>query len=523
MNFLQNIFDKFKPKNDYQIQPLQPLESIQQGGVSIPPPYPNDYANPAVNAPKINLQQVELAQDFKPAQPIQAPAPNVGFGVQPIEDGSSQLQTKEFDFDTDFLNQQNTQQNGAWFKPSQWNDEQRLKAQYWGNFLNGVASSPYNPNAGFLGSLGNGIARGNMNAQRGLNNISGYIQTKSLLKDWGADTSGLSMYGDYSDASALQMMKAGITAQQEQRKATAQNLKNEYQTLKSNELQIKLSTLPDLEKAKLLKANAEAQIKTSNAYYANDLNKNKIASMQSQQYANYSGIPIRQQQANTGSFNALLNGVESGALDPNSIELPNIAQNNGYAPNLPQSLPAQAQGGAFEVFNPNVNLAPIGNKFPTGGASNINGPKFNSNIGAGGGVQANKTLTSLDAIKGQLDNFEKTFEVMPSKTNAYTAGKLRALTGTLTPGEANFNAQRTLLFNKIARDLGGEKGVLSDGDIKRIEASLPTLYDSKEQKYAKMRAIYDLLNNQYSKFRKQPQGQYNPSSQQIGKYKVTVK
>jgi hypothetical protein len=84
---------------------------------------------------------------------------------------------------------------------------------------------------------------------------------------------------------------------------------------------------------------------------------------------------------------------------------------------------------------------------------------------------------------------------MPNKLESNTFGRLRAATGFQTKEEANFDSQRTLLFNKIARDLGGEKGVLSDQDIKRIEKSLPSYTDSAVQKQAKMQAIYDLLND----------------------------
>ena len=119
-------------------------------------------------------------------------------------------------------------------------------------------------------------------------------------------------------------------------------------------------------------------------------------------------------------------------------------------------------------------------------------------------------------IEQQLNNFQSTFKNMPSKAESYTLGALRNATGTQTEKEANFNAQRTLLFNQIARKLGGEKGVLSDNDIKRIEAALPTLTDSLAQKNAKMQAVYDLLDIK--------RGQ-SPRSQSFtsGKYKVTVK
>jgi hypothetical protein len=107
----------------------------------------------------------------------------------------------------------------------------------------------------------------------------------------------------------------------------------------------------------------------------------------------------------------------------------------------------------------------------------------------------NKNLSNLEAVSNQLARFEETFKTMPGKIESNTLGRLRNATGFQTPNEANFNSQRTLLFNKIARDLGGEKGVLSDQDIKRIEASLPNYTDSYEQKQAKMQAIYDLLED----------------------------
>ena len=57
-------------------------------------------------------------------------------------------------------------------------------------------------------------------------------------------------------------------------------------------------------------------------------------------------------------------------------------------------------------------------------------------------------IGSLNAVKNQLDRFQSTFDVMPSKTNALTTGQFRKVTGTLTPAESNFNAQKVLLFKK---------------------------------------------------------------------------
>jgi hypothetical protein len=110
------------------------------------------------------------------------------------------------------------------------------------------------------------------------------------------------------------------------------------------------------------------------------------------------------------------------------------------------------------------------------------------------GNKSNTNIGNLQAVNSQLKRFEESFKNMPNKIESNTLGRLRAATGFQTENEANFNSQRQLLFNKIARDLGGEKGVLSDQDIKRIEGALPSYTDSMAQKQAKMQAIYDLLN-----------------------------
>lgn len=110
----------------------------------------------------------------------------------------------------------------------------------------------------------------------------------------------------------------------------------------------------------------------------------------------------------------------------------------------------------------------------------------------------NKNIVNLNAVNAQLKRFEDSFKNMPGKLESNTLGRLRSATGFQTENEANFNSQRQLLFNKIARDLGGEKGVLSDQDIKRIEGALPSYTDSYTQKQAKMQAIYDLLDDRLS-------------------------
>ena len=101
---------------------------------------------------------------------------------------------------------------------------------------------------------------------------------------------------------------------------------------------------------------------------------------------------------------------------------------------------------------------------------------------------------ALFAIEQQLNNYTDMFKDMPGKAYTYTVGKAQEKLGLQDPKRSEFDSRTALLFNKIARDLGGEKGVLSDQDIKRVQESMPKYTDSLEQKQAKMKAIYDLLN-----------------------------
>lgn len=137
---------------------------------------------------------------------------------------------------------------------------------------------------------------------------------------------------------------------------------------------------------------------------------------------------------------------------------------------------------------------------------------------------ASGNINNLNAVNAQLQRFEDSFADMPGKIESNTLGRVRAATGFQTKQEANFNSQRQLLFNKIARDLGGEKGVLSDQDIKRIEGALPSYTDSLEQKNAKMEAIYDLLNDRLAvEGGSLQQPQQTSETIQVGNYKVRVK
>lgn len=205
---------------------------------------------------------------------------------------------------------------------------------------------------------------------------------------------------------------------------------------------------------------------------------------------------------NTKRANLIMQGLNNGSISPEEakyhmlnygigfedLQKSNATRNadvNQYL--APHKANAYDTGAMGTIMNANTNLARLNEQQQQNEFNNaMKVAEFNEKI--------KNSNNEYGDIEKQLDNFRSTFKDMPSKQESYTFGALRNLTGTQTEKEANFNAQRTLLFNQIARKLGGEKGVLSDFDIKRIEAALPNLTDSYKQKEAKIKAVYDLLD-----------------------------
>ena len=130
---------------------------------------------------------------------------------------------------------------------------------------------------------------------------------------------------------------------------------------------------------------------------------------------------------------------------------------------------------------------------------------------------AKRNADDFGDIQAQLDNFQKTFQSVNNPYRYRVFGGASEKLNTLSKEEANFNAQRTLLFNQIARKLGGEKGVLSDKDIARVEAALPKLTDTYDQKLAKMNAVYDLLS-----IKRGSANQALNNAMQVGNYTVEI-
>lgn len=112
----------------------------------------------------------------------------------------------------------------------------------------------------------------------------------------------------------------------------------------------------------------------------------------------------------------------------------------------------------------------------------------------------NNLYSNVMAVKNQIDLFRNQFDKVATGKGGAIASNIRAKAGFGNADETYFNSQIGLLRNKIVRDLGGEKGVLSDQDMKFVEVSIPKLSDSLEQKKAKLRAIDDLIDLRFKQY-----------------------
>jgi len=94
--------------------------------------------------------------------------------------------------------------------PQNWDDSTVQKVLMASKFLSGFGSTPYNSNAGFLGSLANGLANGNTAMNNQIANYNNYQQTKQLYDRYGLDSSTLSPAGNYNSFNPLEMIKIGV-------------------------------------------------------------------------------------------------------------------------------------------------------------------------------------------------------------------------------------------------------------------------------------------------------------------------
>lgn len=117
-------------------------------------------------------------------------------------------------------------------------------------------------------------------------------------------------------------------------------------------------------------------------------------------------------------------------------------------------------------------------------------------------------INNAQAISSTLDSLENTLATLKPGRVGGSIEKMRGLVN--NPKLKAYNTDKSLLLSNIARNLGGEKGVLTDQDISRIEKGFPMPTDSEEERSVAFQKIRDLLNTRVAQY-KQNQAAFAPS------------
>ena len=115
--------------------------------------------------------------------------------------------------------------------------------------------------------------------------------------------------------------------------------------------------------------------------------------------------------------------------------------------------------------------------------------------GQGGTIKLKEkeALIGLESTNQDIDSLATNQINIPAGFVGGGAEKVKAFTkgftqeGGLSAGRVGeFDSLKSLMMSNIARNLGGERGVLTDQDLKRIEAGFPQITDSEIEREKKI-------------------------------------
>jgi hypothetical protein len=111
-------------------------------------------------------------------------------------------------------------------------------------------------------------------------------------------------------------------------------------------------------------------------------------------------------------------------------------------------------------------------------------------------AKATESLADINVISADLDSLLQSFNSIPQVLKGPIQGRILGTPASLmqtSPELAQYEGSRGLILSNIARQLGGEKGVLTDRDIKRIQDSLPDKADSDKTATMKINFVKDFI------------------------------
>lgn len=105
---------------------------------------------------------------------------------------------------------------------------------------------------------------------------------------------------------------------------------------------------------------------------------------------------------------------------------------------------------------------------------------------------------NVKTISGDISDLFSTFTEIPLNVRGPLAGRTLGQLERITqdvPQVADYLDSREFFMSNIARSLGGERGVLTDRDIRRVQQFFPQIHDTEEVANRKMNRMKRFISN----------------------------
>jgi len=120
-------------------------------------------------------------------------------------------------------------------------------------------------------------------------------------------------------------------------------------------------------------------------------------------------------------------------------------------------------------------------------------------------VKAEHTLATIGSIKQDVDAVLDKFQSIPTSIRGPIAGRTLGIAAREIKGDPNVVAYedfKQFILANISRQLGGERGVLTDKDVERIQKALPNLTDTNESAKQKIELMMQFIDRRVKEHQK---------------------
>ena len=120
-------------------------------------------------------------------------------------------------------------------------------------------------------------------------------------------------------------------------------------------------------------------------------------------------------------------------------------------------------------------------------------------------VKAEHALATIGSIKQDVDAVLDKFQSIPTSIRGPIAGRTLGIAAREIKGDPNVVAYedfKQFILANISRQLGGERGVLTDKDVERIQKALPNLTDTNESAKQKIELMMQFIDRRVKEHQK---------------------